>query len=362
MVEILRRLGLGLLLICLSAAVLLYTDRGTRLSARQARPKDRPLRIALVQHTTLAALDDGARGAVERLAERGFRDGERIRISHFNAEGDLGTANTIAKAVTGGDYDLIISISTPSLQTIANANRSGAKTHHVFGVVTDPAGAGVGVNPENPAEHPPYMTGYGSMQPVDQTFMIARRMYPGLKRVGLVWNAAEANSLAQTRFARKVTADMGIELIEANAENTTAVIEAASSLFSRGIDALWISGDITVSSASDSLIVSARRSGIPVFTSIPPRILQGALFDLGSDFLEVGHTIGDLAAKVLGGANPADIPVKNLVPIRFLYNELVLPGLKATWQIPDDLRATAAGWITRTSTNLGGSPSQGSKR
>ncbi|MFZ9855037.1 MAG: ABC transporter substrate binding protein, partial [Limisphaerales bacterium] len=145
MVEILRRLGLGMLLICLSAVVLLYTDRDTRLSARQARPKDSPLRIALVQHTTLGALDDGARGTVERLAERGFRDGERVQISRFNAEGDLGTANTIAKAVTGGDYDLIISISTPSLQTIANANRSGARTRHVFGVVTDPAGAGVGI-------------------------------------------------------------------------------------------------------------------------------------------------------------------------------------------------------------------------
>ena len=352
MVEILRRLGLGLLLICLSAAVLLYTDRGSRRSARDDRPKDRPLRIALVQHTSLQALDDGARGAVERLAELGFREGERIRISRFNAEGDLGTANTIARAVTGGDYDLIISISTPSLQTLANANRSGARTRHVFGVVTDPAGAGVGINPDNPSEHPPYMTGYGSMQPVDQIFVLARRMNPHLKRVGLVWNAAEANSLAQTRVARKVTSDMGIELVEANAENTTAVMEAATSLFSRGIDALWISGDITVTSASDSLIAAAQRSGIPVFTSVPPRIQQGSVFDLGSDFLQVGRTIGDLAAEVLNGAKPGDIPVKNFVPIRFLYNDLVLSGLRTPWIIPDDLKATAVGWISRTSTNL----------
>ncbi len=352
MIESVRRLGLGLLLICLAAAVLLYTDRGSRRSARQDRPKDRPFRIALVQHTSIPALDDGAQGAVERLAELGYRDGERIRLSRFNAEGDLGTANTIARAVTGGDYDLIISISTPSLQTIANANRSGARTRHVFGVVTDPAGAGVGINPDNLSEHPPYMTGYGSMQPIDLTFALVRRMSPNVKRVGLVWNAAEANSLAHTRFARRVTAEMGIELVEANAENTTAVMEAATSLFSRGIDALWISGDITVTAASDVLIAAALRSGIPVFTSIPPRIQHGAVFDLGSDFLQLGHTIGDLAAEVLNGANPADLPVKNVVPLRFFYNEIVIPRLKTPWTIPEDLKTTAAGWIGRTSTNL----------
>lgn len=65
---------------------------------------------------------------------------------------------------------------------------------------------------------------------------------------------------------------------------------------------------------------------------------------------------------MLEGADPAAIPVRNYVPIRFLYNETVLTGLKGTWTIPDDLKATAAGWISRTSTNLGASPSQGSKR
>ena len=352
MIEFVRRLGLGLVLICLSAALLLYTDRGSRRDARARRGKDQPIRIALVQHTSLLALDDGVRGAVERLAELGYRDGERISLSRFNAEGDLGTANTIARAVTGGDFDLIISISTPSLQTIANANRTGARTRHVFGVVTDPVGAGVGISPDNAMEHPPFMTGYGSMQPVDQIFAIARRMNPSVKRVGLVWNASEVNSLALTRVARKVASAMGIELLEANAENTTAVLEAGTSLFSRGIDALWISGDITVGSSSDVLIAAALRWGVPVFTSAPPRIQQGAVFDLGSDFVELGRTIGELAAEVLNGADPADIPVRNVVPLRFLYNEVVIPRLKTPWTIPEDLKATAAGWINRSSTNL----------
>ncbi|MFM7215406.1 MAG: ABC transporter substrate binding protein, partial [Verrucomicrobiota bacterium] len=146
MIEAIRRLSLGLLLIALSGAVLLYSDRGSRRSAQGNRSADQPIRVALVQHASLVVLEDGADGVVEALAARGYEEGGRIRLRRFNAEGDLGTANTIAREVTGGGYDLVISLSTPSLQTIANANKTGSRTRHVFGLVTDPYGLGVGIS------------------------------------------------------------------------------------------------------------------------------------------------------------------------------------------------------------------------
>jgi len=352
MIEAIRRLSLGLLLIALSGAVLLYSDRGSRRSAQGNRSADQPIRVALVQHASLVVLEDGADGVVEALAARGYEEGGRIRLKRFNAEGDLGTANTIAREVTGGGYDLVISLSTPSLQTIANANKTGSRTRHVFGLVTDPYGLGVGISATNPLQHPPYMTGYGSMQPVENTLRIAKAMRPELRRVGLVWNAAEANSVAQTLIGRRVCRDLGIELVEANADSSTAAIEAAASLFSRGIEALWMSGDITVSTASEALLMSARRAGIPAFTCLPPNVQLGALFDLGANYREVGRSVGQLAADVLDGRDPATIPVENFVPETFLVNETVLPSLKSRWSFPADLRARATGWITATATNL----------
>jgi ABC-type uncharacterized transport system substrate-binding protein len=239
-----------------------------------------------------------------------------------------------------------------SLQTIANANRNASRTRHVFGIVSDPYSAGVGVDPTNHLIHPPYMTGYGSMQPVATIFRTAREMRPELKRVGLAWNPAEANSLSQTRVARVVCADMGIELVEANAENSTAAMEAVNSLLARGVEAIWISGDITISLASKMLITSATRAQIPVFTSLSGSVRDGALFDLGANYEELGHITGLLAADVLDGKNPAEIPVENRVPERFLLNETVLPRLKDRWTISAAHRQHANGWITATTTNL----------
>lgn len=356
MLETIKRLALGVILILLAAGVLLYTDRGSRNRAQRVAgaPGDasKHFRVALVQHASLPVLEDGANGMLEALAARGYADGGRLQLRRYNAEADIGTANAIAKEVTSGAYDFILSVSTVSLQTIANANKSGSRTPHVFGLVSDPYSAGVGIEATNHAIHPPYLTGYGSIQPVGGLFRTARAMRPELKTVGLVWNPAEANSVAQTKIARKVCAELGLTLLEANAENSTGALEAANSLIARGVEALWISGDVTVSMATDLIISAARRGQIPVFTSMPPAVRKGTLFDLGADYFEVGRSVGQLAADVFDGKNTAEIPVENFVPETFLFNDTVLGGLRDRWTIPEAIRKRANGWITATATNL----------
>ncbi len=356
MLETLRRLGLGLGLIALAAGVLLYTDRGSRNRARKApstsAQTEKALRVALVQYASLDVLDQGADGILQALAERGYVEGERLELRRYNAEGDIGTANAIGKEVSSGGFDLILSVSTVSLQTVHNANRAASRTRHVFGLVSDPYSAGVGIDPTNHLIHPPYLAGAGCIQPVERILQTARLMRPELKSVGLVWNAAEANSLAQTKMARRVCADMGITLIESNVENSAAVLESANSVIARGAECMFITGDVTVSLATDQVIAACRRAGIPVFSVLPPTVARGSLFDLGSNYVEIGRHVGAIAADVLDGKNPADLPIDNFVPIIFLYNENILASLRDRWTIPETLKRDAAGSITATGTNL----------
>ena len=88
-------------------------------------------------------LDEGTRGAIDGLAKNGFIDGKTIVIDKFNAQGDISVGNSIAKEMVNARYDLLLTISTLSLQAVANANRNG-KTVQVFGLVADPVVAGVG--------------------------------------------------------------------------------------------------------------------------------------------------------------------------------------------------------------------------
>ena len=82
-------------------------------------------------------LDDGVTGAVAGLAEKGFHEGDNLVLTFFNAQGDVATASTIARSILNDPYDLVITMSTPSLQAVAGPNKD-RRMHHVFGLVADP--------------------------------------------------------------------------------------------------------------------------------------------------------------------------------------------------------------------------------
>src|SRR4029453_14673281 len=126
-------------------------------------------------------------------------------------------------------------------------------------------------------------------------------MLPTLARMGVVWNPAEANSLAFVARAREVAKEMHLTLLEANADNTPAVGEALRSLYARSAQAIWVGGDNTVTAAIGSVIAASRRRGLPVFTILPGTPDRGTLFDAGPDFYQVGRQGGLLAASVLDG-------------------------------------------------------------
>jgi len=150
----------------------------------------------------------------------------------------------------------------------------------------------------------------------------------------VAWNPAEANSRAFVEKAREACQQMGIELLEANVENSNSVLEAEHSLVARDAEALWISGDVTVSVAADSVIRVGREARIPVFSITPGKPDRGTLFDYGADFYQIGRQTGGLAAEILRGADPKKIPIRNEVPIRFVVNTTALTGLRQRWQIP----------------------------
>ena len=135
---------------------------------------------------------------------------------------------------------------------------------------------------------------------------------------------------------------MGIELLEANVENSNSVLEAEDSLVARGAEALWIGGDVTVSVAADSVIAVARRAHIPVFSITPGKADRGTLFDYGADFYEIGKQTGELASQILRGADPVQIPITSVVPIRLIVNSTATNGLKQQWRIPDDILRRAS--------------------
>lgn len=337
MLKGLRHLALGLSLIAAASALLLFADLDHRVTG-EAASKRLP-QIAIMQFTATTLLDDTVEGMRAGLREAGFEDGRTARIKLFNASGDYATANAMARDIVSGGYDLILTASTPALQVMAQANRDSRRVH-VFGAVTDPYGSGVGITGPGADQHPPYLTGVGTFQPVAAAFDIAHTMNPALTRVGTVWSPGEHNSEACVLKAREACRRLGLELIEANAGNTSEVADAVRSVLARGAQAVWIGGDTVAMSAIGAVISAAGNARVPVFSNDPTDVAKGALFGLGASYRVVGETCGKMASEILRGASPADYRVEDLAPQVLTLHD-TLPARLEGWTVPEEVRRLA---------------------
>ena len=332
MKNLIKDLWLSVTLILGASALLLFSDLEQRRDEKQGTAEKQCPSIAIMQIRSTPLLDSHVSGIMSRLAELGFVSSDKSNIRIFNPQGDLGTANAIARDLANGPWDIVITSSTLSLQTFAKANQS-VKKLHVFGAVTDPVGTGSGITGPGADQHPPYMAGIGTFQPVKRAFEVARELNPAIKKIGVVWNPGEQCSEACLREARQICEKLGIELVEAIATNTSEVSEAARSLLSKGVEAIWIGGDTVATASAGMMINLARQAGIPVFTNDPVDAASGALFGVGADYVTVGTYTADMAAAILHGKKPSEFRIENVIPELLKVNERVLQSMEKSWKM-----------------------------
>ena len=95
-----KRLTLGFSAIAIAAGILLLSDLNQRKAGAVRVP-----RVAVLQHASTALLDEAVQGMLDALGDAGYRSGQNIVITRFNAENDVPTDNAIAKEITGGRFE-----------------------------------------------------------------------------------------------------------------------------------------------------------------------------------------------------------------------------------------------------------------
>jgi len=248
------------------------------------------------------------------LESSGVLSQHNITIQNYNAQNDFVMAQTIAQDIVHKEFDFIVTLSTPALQVTANTNDS---IPHVFGFVTDPYRMGVADDPEH---HLPHVTGVATLQPVETTIQIMRRIFPEADSIGMVWNPAEACSEACTEKARSEASRLNFKLEEVSVSTTSDVIDAVNTMISRDVDLFLTSGDNTVGQAVESIALLLKRAKIPYFTNMPNDVEIGTLLSIGADYYEVGRETGRMAIRVINGGDPSEIPIRNYAPEKMYIN------------------------------------------
>lgn len=272
-----------------------------------------PKHVAITQIVEHPSLDAAREGIIDELQNAGFVLGEDLEVDYQNAQGNPATAAQIARKFVGDAPDVIVAISTPSAQAVAAATRD---IPVVFSAVSDPVGAKLVKDLDRPGGN---ITGTSDLAPVAQQLDLIKEITPAAKKLGVIYNPGETNSVTLVNLLKELAPKRGFALSEAAAPRTGEVLSAARQLQGR-VDAIYIPLDNTVVSALESVIKVANEAKLPVYSADIDSVERGTLAALGFDYYDLGRQTGRLVVRLLGGEKPGTIPVERVHDMNLLVN------------------------------------------
>ena len=252
---------------------------------------------AIVEHPALDAIRDGVK---DELKAEGFEAGKNLKWEYQSAQGNTGTAAQIARKFVGDKPDVIVAIATPSAQALVASTKT---IPVVYSGVTDPVAAQL-VKDWNASGG--NVTGVSDLLELEKQVDLIKRIIPGVKRVGMVYNPGEANSAVVVKSLKELLSKSGITLVEAAAPRTVDVGAAAKSLIGK-VDVIYTNTDNNVVSAYESLVKVGNDAKIPLIASDTDSVKRGAIAALGVNYYDLGRQTGKVVGRILKGEKPGDI-------------------------------------------------------
>lgn len=241
--------------------------------------------IAINQFVRHPALDQCVEGIKEILAD------ENIMVK--NANGNISTSIQISNNLLSQKPEILIGVATPAAQS----NLKARKNHSIplaFVAVSDPKAIGL-TNAKN-------IIGVADAPPVKELINLIKQKLPETKKIGILFNLGEINSVNAISMAREEASRLNLEIIELPVTSTNEISSALANLLSK-VDILFLPPDNIIVSAIDLIVKKASDLKIPIVSNDPALLEKGLLFTFGSDYKQAGRKLGEMILEKLSNKN-----------------------------------------------------------
>lgn len=276
------------------------------------------VRVGIIQYAEHDALSAAREGFLEALEEAGYVEGDNLIVDYQNAQGDQANLQTMVDQLAG-ENDVNFAIATPAAQALLGAD---SETPSVFTAVTDPVAAGLVDSLEKPGGN---MTGSSDATDVVSQLEMLLEVVPDAETIGIFYNSSEVNSEVQATAAQAFLEAQGLQVVVRTVTSTNDVQQAITSLAGQ-VDAIYLPLDNTVASTASTIGDVLLKEKVPAIGS-DEAVLEAALFTYGVDFHAIGVQAGELAVRIIEGADPADLAVATPDTAAIAVNEEMAAAL-----------------------------------
>lgn len=296
------------------------------------QPDNLPV-IAITQIISHKTLDTVRAGLIKGLEKQGYVDGKTVKILYDNANGNTAIAAQITKKFIALKPTVIVALSTTSAQLLMKpAQQAGIPL--VFSAVTDPIAAKLVTSYDQTDKG---VTGISDFMPAQPQLEMIKAFVPQIKKLGVLFNPSEANSVAFLNKMEYEARQYGLTFVRGTVNSTSEAAEVAKSLIGK-VDALFFPNDNTTMAAAATVAHVAIRNNMPLFANDSESVKDGALAAVAYDRIAMGEKTAGIVAGILAGRSTKDYPVTHDVSFEVVVNKTTLERLKMS--VPSVLSQT----------------------
>ena len=167
---------------------------------KDSQVSEKVYKIGLSQIVDHPALNAAKQGFKDALAKTGIKADYDDKI----ANNDMSNQTLIMQQFAADKKDLVFAVTTPTAQ--AAKNQVTGDIPVVFASVTDPKSAGL--------EGIPNVTGTSGAAPVNENLKLMRELLPKAKKIGIIYNSSEQNSVSEVNNLKKLAGQYGFTVVK----------------------------------------------------------------------------------------------------------------------------------------------------
>lgn len=276
--------------------------------------------VAIFSYVSHPVLDEVRLAFEESLRQLAGHEGALIDFRRFNAEGSDTQIAALSTSILSQAVDLIVPIATPVSRQLVQDSPPGMPI--IYSFVTNPENLGSERFEKN-------VTGVSDAVNYPANIELLFSWFPRTKKVGMLFNPAEPNSVDAVTQARPLVEARGARLVVSEVTSGAEVANAATALAGE-VDLFYVGGDNTVVGAMPSLVEVTRRQGKAVFASDSGSVQAGALAAVSVRYSEIGEVTAEIAWRVLHeSVAPEQISPISVSGKEILYNPESAQALSA---------------------------------
>jgi putative ABC transport system substrate-binding protein len=241
----------------------------------------------------------------DELRRHGFHEGRDYALEYVS-EASLERLPATMRGLLERPAHLIVAITTPVALAAA---RSTQEVPIVFGLVSDPVASGLVKSIRRPGGN---ATGVANVLPELSAKLLdlAREIIPGARRFAVMWNPDNPGKALELREFRAAARRARIALAELPVRSAGDIEAALAILPELEVAALvTLAGALTAAHRS-RIAQAALASATPTVFNFTPHVAAGGLVSYSPRHAPLARRLGDLAGRILSGADPATLAVE----------------------------------------------------